>query len=110
MQHDGPSASLTAPNGSSQRRLLGAVRDGDVRQLALEAHGTGTALGDPIEVFFMVNQTRGIKYFFQVGAAIGALCIDRLVQCASLKSNMGHLEPSAAAAGLATLVLVPLSM
>lgn len=47
VQQDGPSASLTAPNGSSQRRLIAAVRgDGG----ALEAHGTGTALGDPIEV------------------------------------------------------------
>ena len=52
VQQDGPSASLTAPNGSSQRRLLDTVRNnsdagGDP---ALEAHGTGTALGDPIEV------------------------------------------------------------
>ena len=53
VQQDGPSASLTAPNGSSQKRLISAVRrvlpdDGGVP--ALEAHGTGTALGDPIEV------------------------------------------------------------
>ena len=48
VQQDGPSASLTAPNGSSQQRLLEAV-SGDGRP-ALEAHGTGTALGDPIEV------------------------------------------------------------
>ena len=46
----------------------------------------------------------------QVGAAVGAMCASsKLVQCASLKSNMGHLEPSAAAAGLISLVLVPLS-
>ena len=52
VQQDGPSASLTAPNGSSQQRLIEAVRAGrDVDQApALEAHGTGTALGDPIEV------------------------------------------------------------
>lgn len=31
-----------------------------------------------------------------------------MVQSASLKSNLGHLEPSAAAAGLASLVLAPL--
>ena len=44
----------------------------------------------------------------QVGAAVGALCVNsKLVQCASLKSNMGHLEASAAAAGLVSLVLVP---
>jgi acyl transferase domain-containing protein len=50
VQQDGPSASLTAPNGSSQRRLIETVRDCDVTQRALEAHGTGTALGDPVEV------------------------------------------------------------
>ena len=55
VQQDGPSASLTAPNGSSQRRLLESVlvrilRKTDGSDPALEAHGTGTALGDPIEV------------------------------------------------------------
>ena len=48
VQQDGPSASLTAPNGSSQRRLIEAVRGGGIDPV-LEAHGTGTALGDPIE-------------------------------------------------------------
>ena len=44
----------------------------------------------------------------QVGAAVGALCVkSKLVQCASLKSNMGHLEASAAAGGLVSLALVP---
>ncbi len=53
VQQDGPSASLTAPNGSSQRRLIESVsraitdKNGNS---SLEAHGTGTALGDPIEV------------------------------------------------------------
>ena len=56
VQQDGPSASLTAPNGSSQRRLLDTVRGGDNEGRdapALEAHGTGTALGDPIEVMVL---------------------------------------------------------
>ena len=48
VQQDGPSASPTAPNGSSQRRLITTVRDLS-DGCALEAHGTGTALGDPIE-------------------------------------------------------------
>lgn len=56
VQQDGLSASLTAPNGASQRRLIGTVsstRDsGDAAKTCLEAHGTGTALGDPIEVWF----------------------------------------------------------
>ena len=50
---------------------------------------------------------------WQVGAAVGAWTdkcqmTDQFVQCTSLKSNMGHLEASAAAAGLASLALVPL--
>ena len=48
VQQDGPSASLTAPNGTSQQRLIEAVRGENGP--SLEAHGTGTALGDPIEV------------------------------------------------------------
>ena len=57
VQQDGPSASLTAPNGSSQGRLIEAVRralSNDTGVPALEAHGTGTALGDPIEVCFVL--------------------------------------------------------
>ncbi|KAH8074973.1 hypothetical protein JL721_954 [Aureococcus anophagefferens] len=81
IRQDGPSASMTAPNGSSQRRLLLAA--GAAADTGLEAHGTGTALGDPIEV----------------GAAVGAFCKDdagklaHKIQCASLKANMGHLGP-----------------
>ena len=58
VQQDGPSASLTAPNGSSQRRLIKAVRDdgGAAAVRYLEAHGTGTALGDPIEVCLFLWQ------------------------------------------------------
>ena len=52
VQQDGPSASLTAPNGLSQRRLIESVSliSTDKGNSSLEAHGTGTALGDPIEV------------------------------------------------------------
>ena len=53
VQQDGPSASLTAPNGSSQRRLIESVSLAITEKngsSSLEAHGTGTALGDPIEV------------------------------------------------------------
>ena len=48
-----------------------------------------------------------------MGAATRALCepTERgtaAIQCTSLKSNVGHLEPAAAAAGLASLVVGPL--
>ena len=61
VQQDGPSASLTAPNGSSQRRLIETVRrvvGGEEGVPVLEAHGTGTALGDPIEVWFLASAER----------------------------------------------------
>ena len=48
-----------------------------------------------------------------MGAATRALCKpighgSVAIQCTSLKSNVGHLEPAAAAAGLASLVVGPL--
>ena len=133
MQQDGPSASLTAPNGSSQKRLIDAVRravGGGEGVPSLEAHGTGTALGDPIEVRVAARPRpagqRRVERFLlafaldpsrQVGAADRALsdaCRDSAAgrqpkaHCTSLKSNMGHLEAAAAAAGLSSLVLTPL--
>ncbi|KAH8093682.1 enoyl-CoA hydratase/isomerase [Aureococcus anophagefferens] len=82
---DGRSLSLTAPNGASQKRLLSGVRTvggGD----RLEAHGTGTALGDPVES----------------GAAAGALGKGG-VDFGGIKANTAHLEAAAAAAGLLVL-------
>ena len=104
VQQDGPSASLTAPNGSSQQRLLEAV-PGDGRP-ALEAHGTGTALGDPIEVRVVLFRVRFSMDSSQVGAATRA--VRAPMASTSLKSNMGHLEAAAAAAGLASVVAGPL--
>eukprot|EP00966_Prymnesium_polylepis_P111209 2572710-Prymnesium_polylepis.1 len=57
---DGKSASLTAPNGGAQRKLLAAthvqsaVGRNDIG--CMQAHGTGTALGDPIEVRSLVAE------------------------------------------------------
>jgi 3-oxoacyl-(acyl-carrier-protein) synthase len=67
VQQDGPSASLTAPNGSSQRRLIRAVVDGCASSRALEAHGTGTALGDPIEAVYMILWSRDLLQYRNLG-------------------------------------------
>jgi acyl transferase domain-containing protein len=53
----------------------------------LEAHGTGTALGDPIEV----------------GAAIGSFSEMTAIESSSLKGNMGHLESAASGGGIVSL-------
>ena len=51
---DGRSSSLTAPNGPSQQAVIrGALTDAELAAAdvaGLEMHGTGTPLGDPIEV------------------------------------------------------------
>ena len=89
---DGRSASLTAPNGQAQQALLrAALAEGGVdaaRLTRLEAHGTGTALGDPIEV----------------GAWAGALGPAVRLAAGSVKANGGHAESAAGLAGLLTLV------
>lgn len=98
VQQDGFSASLTAPNGMSQRRLIGAVWAGHRRGgTALEAHGTGTALGDPIEV--------GAAQALHAPVECNPDRVTFPHGCTSSKSTMGHLEPAAAAAGLASLLV-----
>jgi acyl transferase domain-containing protein len=97
MNHDGRSNGLTAPHGPSQEAVIRAalasagVAAEDVGYL--EAHGTGTSLGDPIEM----------------EAVAKVLCerrdaAHRLVM-GSVKSNIGHLESAAGVAGLIKAVL-----
>ena len=54
VNNDGPSSGLTVPNGNAQKQVItAALEDANVKasQISyLEAHGTGTALGDPIEL------------------------------------------------------------
>ena len=91
IRQDGRSASLTAPSGQAQCGLLGAaLGDGSLaseRVAMLEAHGTGTALGDPIEA-------RSMAASF-LSQRIGS---DAFV-VGSLKANTGHTEPGAGVAG-----------
>jgi acyl transferase domain-containing protein len=59
---------------------------------ALEAHGTGTALGDPIE-------TGAVAVVFLAQCSTNALVIG------SLKANAGHTEPGAGLAGALKLLM-----
>ena len=95
VRQDGKSASLTAPNGQAQQALLrAALADGGVEPAALsayEAHGTGTPLGDPIEVRSLAAAVLAAR------TPSPPLCVD------SLKANCGHAEPAAGLAGLLRL-------
>ena len=91
---DGKSATLTAPNGPSQalllRSALGSAGLDSDEVGALECHGTGTALGDPIEVG-AIHSVRSAK---------NALVTERVLYLGAAKSNHGHLEAAAGFAGL----------
>ena len=101
VNHGGLASGLTVPNPAQQRQLLlAAWRDAGLANGELdylEAHGTGTSLGDPIEV-------QGIVSAFAQAAGDGSV---RDCSLGSIKSNLGHLE---SAAGLAGLLKVVLSM
>src|SRR5436309_4491091 len=102
--HSGRASSLTAPNPRAQADLLiTAYRKAgiDPRTVSyIEAHGTGTALGDPIEI-------NGLKAAFsELAHTIGTGPMPR-ASCGigSVKSNIGHLELAAGVAGVIKVLL-----
>lgn len=89
---DGRKSGLTVPNPKAQAALLtqayeqAGIDPADIDYI--EAHGTGTAIGDPIE-------TRAI------GDALGSRRPkDRPLPIGSVKSNVGHLETASGVAGM----------
>ncbi|PAK14698.1 hypothetical protein CJO66_10920 [Burkholderia ubonensis] len=96
VNHGGKVNGYTVPNPQAQAALVRASLDdagvaGDSVSY-IEAHGTGTALGDPIE-------TRALDAAFSLAQASAPLAIG------SIKSNLGHLEAAAGIAGLTKVLL-----
>jgi polyketide synthase 13 len=97
VNHDGRSNGLLAPNPDAQAEVLRkAYKDAGINPRDvdyIEAHGTGTILGDPIEADAL-------------GRVVGrARTPDRPALLGAVKSNVGHLESAAGAASLAKMAL-----
>ncbi|KAK7709765.1 Type I Iterative PKS [Diaporthe eres] len=94
LNQDGRTSTITAPSDKAQERLIRECyrKAGlDMSQTSyIEAHGTGTATGDPLEV-----------------SAISAAFDGQALQMGSIKANIGHTE---AASGIAAIIKVALSL
>ncbi|MDH6245429.1 polyketide synthase Pks13 [Mycobacterium sp. OTB74] len=97
INHDGRSNGLLAPNPDAQEAVLRkAYKDAGIDPKTvdyIEAHGTGTILGDPIEADAL-------------GRVIGrGRAADKPALLGAVKSNVGHLESAAGAASVAKVAL-----
>jgi 3-oxoacyl-(acyl-carrier-protein) synthase/acyl carrier protein len=93
VNQDGRSNGLTAPNGPSQVRLIReALKTTREQQqpVFIEAHGTGTALGDPIEVQAIGEVMRGRTGGMLIGSS---------------KTNFGHTETASGMLGVLKAML-----
>ena len=96
VNQDGPSSGQTVPSGPAQQAVLRAALASARLEPSeidyIEAHGTGTALGDPIELDAL-------------SAVFGQRDDSAPLVLGSVKTNLGHLENSAGIAGFIKAVL-----
>ncbi len=97
MNHGGKTSGYTVPNPNAQAAvILQALKVANINPRTIsyiEAHGTGTSLGDPIEI-------RGLQEAFETFSQDTQYCA-----IGSVKSNIGHLESAAGVSQLAKVLL-----
>ena len=97
INHDGPSSGLTVPNQQAQKKVIRqALANAKLDPLQVdyvECHGTGTSLGDPLEVK-AIDEVYCQERSKEDPLILGAV-----------KSNVGHLEAAAGVAGLMKIIL-----
>lgn len=97
INHDGKTNGYTVPNPNSQSDLiLKALKKANLNPRAvsyIEAHGTGTSLGDPIEI---TGLTKAFTKYTQD---------KQFCSIGSVKSNIGHAEAAAGVAGVTKILL-----
>jgi acyl transferase domain-containing protein/acyl carrier protein len=102
--HGGKANSLTAPNSQSQAALLVcAYQEAEMDPQSvtyIEAHGTGTQLGDPVEIEGLKKAFRDLSQMCNRSGPKTAYC-----GIGSVKTNIGHLEPAAGMAGIIKVLL-----
>jgi len=95
--HGGRTSGYTVPNPKAQGEVVASALEKaglDARTIGyIEAHGTGTELGDPIEISGLANAFQS----HQVGKQSCAI--------GSVKANIGHLEAAAGVVGMSKVLL-----
>ena len=95
--HNGFSGGITSPSGKAQSRVIGAaIKDAGISPSQvqyLEAHGTGTEFGDPMEV------GAAMKVYAKGRSKKDPLLIG------SVKANISHLEAAGGSSGLIKTIL-----
>ncbi|SJM96117.1 type I polyketide synthase [Crenothrix polyspora] len=96
INQDGRTNGIAAPNGFSQQRVIQQALNAAQLEAAqitfIETHGTGTLVGDPIEV-------EALAEIYGLASPQGACYLG------AVKTNIGHLEGAAGIAGLIKMVL-----